>query len=45
MKKIVILGSKGFVGKNLVEEIIIRKKYDLLQISRDNVDFLSKDFV
>jgi len=45
MKKIVILGSKGFVGKNLVEEIIIRKTYDLLQISRDNVDFLSKDFV
>ena len=45
MKKIVVLGSKGFVGKNLVKEIIKREKYDLLQISRDNVDFLSNDFV
>ena len=41
-KKIIILGSKGFIGKNL-HEYLLKKKIQVLGISRKEIDFLSKD--
>ena len=39
MKKILILGAKGFLGKNLAEYFSSKEHYETIALSRSEVDF------
>ena len=39
MKKIIVLGAKGFIGKNLCEFFDNEEKYQVFPLSRVDVDF------
>lgn len=43
MKKIIILGAKGFIGKNLFEFFDNHSKYEVFPLSREEVDFTNVD--